>query len=273
MNYQFFDYKYRINGFVSDLFSTPHIIYIAAVFILSFAAAYALRSTDHARIRQWLKIQSVFTVLLEAAKISWESFYDITTGQGFNWGGLLPIYACSLFIYMLPLAAWGKGKEKACAGAYLTTIGLLFGGIGVIYCNGLNFYPFWTFGAFYSLYFHAAMFFTGVLLLMTGYVQPEWKNVKLAMVPVLLLALAAIPVNYALGSDYMQIYSGEGVPVYEELAAFLAEKGLRPVYTVIMLLTYVPLAALVVEVSRRLKAARSGKESVRSAPFRLQLRH
>ena len=89
---------------------------------------------------------------------------------------------------------------------------------------------------------------------------------------ILLLALAAIPVNYALGSDYMQIYSGEGVPVYEELAAFLAEKGLRPVYTVIMLLTYVPLAALVVEVSRRLKAARSGKESVRPAPFRLQLR-
>ena len=273
MNYQFFDYKYRINGFVSDLFSAPHIIYIAAVFILSFVVAYALRSTDHARIRQWLKIQSVFTVLLEAAKISWESFYDITTGQGFNWGGLLPIYACSLFIYMLPLAAWGKGRGKACAGAYLTTIGLLFGGIGVIYCNGLNFYPFWTFGAFYSLYFHAAMFFTGVLLLMTGYVQPEWKNVKLAMVPVFLLALAAIPVNYALGSDYMQIYSGAGVPVYEELADFLAGKGLRPVYTAIMLLTYVPLAAFVVAVSRRLKAALSGKESVRPAPFRLLPRH
>ena len=273
MNYHFFDYKYRISGFVSDLFSTPHIVYIAAVFILSFAAAYALRRTDHARIRKWLKIQSVFTVLLEAVKICWESYYDIQTGQGFNYGGLLPLYACSLFIYMLPLTAWGRGKGKACAGAYLTTIGLLFGGIGVIYCNGLNFYPFWTFGAFYSLYFHAAMFFIGVLLLMTGYVRPEWKNVKLAMVPVLLLALAAIPVNYALGSDYMQIYSGDGVPLYEELAAFLAGKGLRPLYTAIMLLTYVPLAALVVSISRKLNAALPERERTKITRFRLLPRH
>ncbi len=270
MHYHFFDYKHNITGFSSDLFSTPHIVYIGLVFVMSFVLAWELRKTDHARIARALKWQFVLTAILELAKITWESSYDIMTGQGFNWGGLLPLYTCSLFIYTLPFAAWGKGRARDCAGAFLTTIGLLSGGIGVIYCNGLNYYPFWTFGAFYSLYFHASMFFTGVFLLMSGYVRPKWENVRLAMIPVLLLALVSTPVNYYLGADYMQTYSGSGVPVYEGLAALLAGKGLRPVYTGIMLLTYMPLAALMVGISRLVEAILHKDKESRAVP-RLQL--
>lgn len=250
MHYRFFDYKHNISGFQSDLFSVPHLVFIVLVFLFSLAAVPLFRQADRQRITAWLKIQAVFTAVLEVVKIVWESYYDITTGQGFNTGGLLPLYTCSLLIYLLPLAAWGKGRAKDCALAFLTTVGMLSGAIGVIYCNGLNYYPFWTFGAFYSLYFHSSMLLTGVLLLASGYAQPEWKNVGLSFVPIVLLALIAAPVDYLLGADYMQLYSGSGVPLYENLAAFLAERGLRPVYTLIMLLTNLPLAALVVAICR-----------------------
>lgn len=250
MDYGFFDYKYNISGFSSDLFSTPHLVYIILVYLLTFLLAWRLRHTDHRKIRTLLKVLFVCSLVLEIGKISWESYYDITTGRGFNKEGILPIYTCSLFIYTLPFAAWGRGKVKRAALSFLTTIGLLYGAIGVIYCNGLNFYPFWTFGAFYSLYFHSAMFATGVFLLMTGFHQPAWKDALWAMIPVLLLCLAAIPANHAWGSDYMMIYSGSGLPIYEDLAAALAAKGLRFVYTGIMILTHIPLAALVIAVSR-----------------------
>ncbi len=250
MTYHFFDYKHNITGFQSDLFSVPHLVFIGLVFLFSFLTIWLFRNADRQKIGKWLKVQAVFTAVLEVVKISWESYYDITTGQGFNAAGLLPIYTCSLLIYMLPLAAWGKGKLRDCALAFLTTIGMLFGAIGVIYCNGLNFYPFWTFGAFYSLYFHMSMFLTGVILLSSGYARPEWKNVGLSFLPISLLALIAIPVDYALNTDYMQLYSGSGVPLYEDLAARLAARGLRPIYTLIMLLTYLPLAALVVGICK-----------------------
>lgn len=250
MTYHFFDYKYNISGFQSDLFSTPHLVYVGLVFMFSFLAAWIFRNAGREGIGKWLKIQAVITPVLELVKIGWESYYDITTGRGFNAEGLLPIYTCSLLIYLLPLAAWGKGRARDCALAFLTTIGMLFGAIGVIYCNGLNFYPFWTFGAFYSLYFHTSMFLTGVVLLASGYVRPEWKNVRLSFIPVAALALIAVPADYILSTDYMLLYSGSGVPLYEDLAAWLAERGLRPVYTLIMLLTHLPLAAAVVGICR-----------------------
>lgn len=252
-NYGFFDYKYNIPDFDSDLFCPAHIAYIVLVYVLSVLVSFLLRKTKHERIAVFLKVQFVLMLLLEIAKISWESYYDVTTGRGFNYFGLLPIYTCSLVMYTLPFAAWGKGRWKDFPLAFLTTIGLLYGAIGVVYCNGLNFYPFWTFGAFYSLYFHSAMFFTGVFLLFTGFKKLEWKDSLRAMVPVLLLSLVAIPVNYSIGSDYMLIYSGGGVPLYEDLASWLASKGLRFVYTAIMLLTHIPLAAVVIGVYKLIK--------------------
>ena len=255
-DYGFFDYKYNISGFESDLFSTPHIVFIVLVYLLGFSLCWLLRKTDHKKITRFLKVLFVFSALLEIAKISWESYYDITTGRGFNKEGLLPIYTCSLFIFTTPFAAWGKGKVKRAALAFLTTVCLLYGAIGVIYCNGLNFYPFWTFGAFYSLYFHSAMFITGVFLLMTGYHRLRWSDALWQMIPILLMCLVAIPVNYRLGSDYMMIYSGSGVPIYEDLAEQLAAKGLRFVYTAIMILTHIPLAALVIAIYKLLTGKR-----------------
>ena len=243
--YNFFDYKYDIEGFESDLFSAPHIVFIVAVYIFAFVFSYLLRNARRDRIAAALKILSIVMVLHEISKISWESYYDITSGRGFNKVGLLPLYTCSLFIYTLLSAAWGRGRVKEYSLSFITTIGLLYGAIGVVYCNGLNYYPFFTFGAFYSLLFHSTMFVTSVFLLVSGYKELEWKDALRAMVPILLLALLAIPADYIMKCDYMLIYSGSGVPLYEDIAARLAEHGLRPLYTLLMLATHIPLACVV----------------------------
>ena len=246
MNYGFFDYKYNIPEHGSDLFTLPHIVYIILVYIAAFAVTFLLRKTKKEKITVFLRVFSLVMVVLEATKITWESWYDINTGRGFNSGGLIPVYTCSLFIYSLLFAAWGKGKAKEAALSFITTIGMLFGAVGVIYCNGLNFYPFWTFGAFYSLFFHSSMFVVGMFLLMTGYKKLDFKDIFSSFIPVLLLSVVAIPINYTYGSDYMLLYSGSGVPLYQDLSVKLADLGIRYVYTFIMLLTHLPLSALVI---------------------------
>ena len=256
MDYSFFDYKYNIEGFSSDLFSLPHIVFIGLAYILTFLLSYRFRKARHRRIDVGLKVLSVVAAVLEITKITWESYYDITTGHGFNWIGILPVYTCSLFIYTLLVAAWTRGKARRFALSFLTTVSVLYGAVGIVYCNGLNFYPFWTFGAFYSLFFHTAMFSTGVFLLMTGYYSLEWRDALRALVPILLLAIVAIPINHIFGpqgADYMMIYSGSSVPLYEDLAAWLASKGLRFVYTGIALATHIPLAALVIAICKLIK--------------------
>ena len=255
LGYGFFDYKHDIPEFESDLFCTEHIIYIVLVYLIGFFGFAFLKRCDHDRISKRLKVFSILMVLFEITKITWESWHDISHGFGFNYEGILPVYTCSLFIYTLLAAAWGRGKVREAALAFITTVGLVYGAVGVVYCNGLNFYPFWTFGAFYSMFFHSAMFLTGTYLLFSGYKTLGLSDVFLSFIPIMLLAVVAIPIDYALGVDYMLIYSGSGVPLYEDLAASLAEKGARPVYTLIMLATHLPIAAIVVEAYKLIRSA------------------
>ena len=248
MNYHFFDYKYNISGFESDLFSTAHLVFIILAFLSVILLAIFARKAKYDHISVFLKVISIVVVVLEITKISWESYYDITTGRGFNKEGLIPVYTCSLFIYTLLFAAWGKGKVKDVALSFLTTVGLVCGAIGVVYCNGLNYYPFWTFGAFYSLFFHYSMLSVGVFLLASGYKQLSVKDIYKSWIPVVMLAVIAIPIDYIMQTDYMQLYSASGVPLMESLAEVLAAHNLRFIFTIIMLLAYMPMAAAVVGV-------------------------
>lgn len=269
--YSFFDYKHNIEGFDSDLFSTPHIIYIAAVYALGVTLSILFRSAKRERITAALRFLSIAAVVFEVSKISWESYYDVTTGHGFNYGGILPLYTCSLFIYTLLGAAWGRGKVREYCLSFISTIGLLYGAIGVIYCNGLNFYPFWTFGAFYSLFFHSAMFITGIYLLISGYKKLECADCLRAFVPIVLLALLAVPFNYIYNhrfnsnADYMLLYSGDGVPVYQDISSRLGERGLRFLYTLLMLATHIPLAGIVVGAYKLISALIMPKRKSESA--------
>ena len=248
--YHFFDYKYFIEGFSSDLFSVPHIIYIVLAYVSCVLFAVLFRNASHKRIEIFLKILSLIVLALEVVKITWESYFDITTGRGFNWGGILPLYTCSLFIYTLLIAAWGKGKAREMSLSFIATISMVSGAIGVVQCNGLNWYPFWTFGAWYSLMFHYLMFAVGILILATRYKVVGWKDIYIAWIPMVILSVIAGPANYAYGADYMQIYEGSGIPLFSTLAEKMAEVNLRPLFTIIMLSAYMILSALVVSVCK-----------------------
>ena len=246
MGYHFFDYKYNIPNFSSDLFSTWHIIYIILAYLSCILLCIFLPKKKKHNIDLFLKIIGIAVLIAEISKVSFESYFDITTGRGFNVGGIMPCYTCSLFIYCTLLAGFTKGKVKDICISFLSTIGLISGAIGVVYCNGLNFYPFWTFGAFYSLFFHYSMMLTGIVLLASKYKKLEWKDAIYSWLPIVILSVAAIPLNHVFNADYMQLRDGTGVPLYHDLALYLIDHKLGFIYTIIMLFTYIPLSGLVI---------------------------
>jgi len=157
-------------------------------------------------------IKPVFTVIwavmvvMEVTKIIWES----TTGNTVRLEvtGILPLYACSLYMYAMPFAIWGKGKVKFAACGYVCTLGLLGACVNFFYpMTVLYRYSIISFSAMHSMLYHAAMLFTCLVMLLSGYhrytrITSAWY-LFLPCIPSLILSIPANIINYTYGADYM----------------------------------------------------------------------
>ena len=253
----FFTYKYFLEGYNGqDYMGLGQFVYSGISILVIILASVLLRKISHKKIDILLKILAVLIPFLDILKITVESYFDITGGHGFNFSGLIPLYTCSIFVYTLPIAAFGRGKAREYTLSFVTTIGIFAGLTNFVMAPILNTYPFFNFHTFVSLHLHFWMVFTGIFLIATGYYVPRWADVFKSMVPLAAWSLVAIPVDYALSAyygwsvDYMLYYSGNGAPLLPELASALAAHGLRPVFTLIMFILYGIIAAIIVSIIR-----------------------
>lgn len=258
--YNFFDYKdyILIDGKVysgQDYFSLTHIIFMVLATLAIIFLCIFFRKVSHKKIDIYLKVLAIFIPLLEIIKITWESYYDITLGKGFNFAGIVPLYTCSMFIYILPLVAFGKGKIKEYATAWLGSICIFAGFTNFYLTQILHTYPFWTFAGFQSMLYHFLMSFTGIFLVVTGYFKPKWIDIIKGYVPLLIFSVIVIPVNYYLNSigysaDYMLYMWGNGAPVLPSMANFFASNNLHFIYTLIVVVGYVLVSGLVIAIEK-----------------------
>ena len=244
MDYGFFDYKYNIAGYAGQDFDNGmRYVYMVFCLVMIPLLVFLFRKADRKRVTYTLRALSIFMIVLDVTKIVWESYWDITTGQGFNFGGLLPLDTCSIFLFVLPVAAFGKGKLQEYSLAWLVTFGFVGGFANVLFIQGLKWYPFWTFGAMYSMIYHFVMVFTALWIVATLYLKVKPKHILYALVPHGIFSLIAIPLNYVFGWDYMLYRRAGGVPAVEGISDKLIESGLPWVTPLIMIAVYVSLDA------------------------------
>ena len=240
----FFGYKLEFEGYDGgDLFGTIHILFMVGAFLFTGLVCVLTRKTPKRRVEIFLNVLLVVVPVLEAAKICWESYYDIHVyGGQFNFSGLLPLYPCSLFLYALPLAAWAKGKPKDFALSFLTTMGVFFGLTNFVYLNVLKIYPLFTYASMVSFNYHFLMVFTGIFLQATGYYRPRLYSVFKAEGLFALYALVPATVNY-IGNrispfewfDYCFLYNGNSFPFLLSQVRQALGEDLRLVYTLLVI--------------------------------------
>ena len=245
MEYGFFDYKYLIEGYHGqDFDGAMRYVFLVFCFASIPALIFLLRNTKHTTVTKVLRFLAIFMIVLEVAKVSWESYWDIKTGQGFNAGGILPFDTCSLFLYMLPLAAWGKGKVRTCALGWLSTLGLVGGVSNVLFLQALKYYPFWTFGAMFSMVYHYLMVFVALWIVATRYLVFKPVTMFYAFFPHLLFSVLVIALDYHFGWDYMLYRFAGGVPFVEGVASDWMAAGTPYLTTLLMLGLYFLFTAL-----------------------------
>ncbi len=137
--------------------------------------------------------------------------FDSCTGKAVfvEWSSILPLWHCSIFMYTLPFAVFGKGKVRWAACGYICTLGLLGGVVNFVYpASYLSYYSCLSFAGFRTIFYHGAMVFTAVTMLLSGYHSfrgvSRWQQLLLPAVPALIVSVPANIANFLIpGADYM----------------------------------------------------------------------
>ena len=223
------------------LFTPLHFAFSAVV--LCVVIGSALYVSHHKKL-----IKPVFTavwavmVVWEFVIVAWESLSGSVAQLDLQTN--LSLYPCSIFLYVMPLAIWGKGRLKQMACGYVCTLGLLGAAINFVYpATRLSFYSCISFPGFHTFSFHGSMLFVCLVMLLSGYHRyrdvSDWKDLFLPCVPTLLLSIPANLVNYsAIGADYM-FFRGQ-LPIIASLTGHTTE--LRT--TIILYVFYIIMPAL-----------------------------
>ena len=237
-NYHFFDYKYNIPGYTGqDHGSIAQYLYLSISIILIIVLLYLLRKSSRERVLHIIRGISIFLILFYIVKTSWESYYDIQLSGSFN-TGLLPLDTCSLIMLAGVLAGFTKGKIERIASCWLATGGVLGGFATMILLNAFYYYPFLSFGAFYSMIWHFLMVFLGLLMIVTGYVDCNYKTILSGFFFHILFSILVIPIDFIFQWDFMMYYNLGSIPFFEGIASNLTMHGFRFLNPFMMLVLY-----------------------------------
>ena len=136
------------------MFQPPHIAVLVCTALFTVLACRWARSAPGEAVARWLRVGAVAVLLFDPAYWLWEvgSFGRINPATS------LPLYLCSLFWMMLPLAVFARRDWlRQMASATVCTMGLLGGVFGLVFNIYLSRYPFFSFVPVRSLLYHMLM--------------------------------------------------------------------------------------------------------------------
>lgn len=189
------------------LFTPLHFICAGILLVLLVTTAVWVAKRREKTIRTVFLVIWLATLVLEPTKIVWETLSGAS--HNFEWGGILPLYPCSIFMYAMPFAIFGRGKVRYVGCGYVCTLGLLGAAVNFFYpANILSNYSCLSFAGFHTFFFHGAILFCALVMLISGY--HSYKSAKtvwdllLPALPALAVSVVANLVNFSkIGSDYM----------------------------------------------------------------------
>lgn len=189
------------------MFTPLHIVFaIISVALVVTLGLYVSRKSEKT-IRRVLFVLWIVIVALEFTKMIWETVSGAQVN--FEWGGMLPLYPCSVFMYAMPLALFGKGILRRAGCGYMCTLGLIGGSINFVYpATILSNYSCISFAGFHTFLYHGAIVFTALVMLRSGYHSyrkvTKWWELFVPALPFFATSIVANIVNFSkIGSDYM----------------------------------------------------------------------
>lgn len=192
------------------MFQLPHLFVLAGTAALVPAVWRGAKRLNQAAAARCIKVCAVLVLLFDPVYWIWE----IRSFGTINPATTLPLYLCSLFWLLLPLAAFARRDiVRQTAAASLCTIVMLCGIFGLVFNVYLNRYPFFSFVPLRSLLYHILMVLVPTGMWASGYYRPQPRDRFLCFIPVILLVAVSLLLNHLYGWDYCYTAGGAGTPL------------------------------------------------------------
>ena len=197
-------------------YSVDYIVwYIVALLIIGLGIFFLNKYKTEKRINIVLIVLWAVALALDLAKLIKNIYY------GFSISGDIPFYICSLYLYLMPVAIWGKGIWKRMACTFICTLGL-FGAImnyvipSVVVNNSL-----FSFSGFHTTLYHTILWTTPLVMLCTGYFKLRFKDFGWSFLAFVVITLPVVIFNYIAETDYMYFREG-GIDLVKNLATTMS---------------------------------------------------
>ena len=237
-DYNFFDYKYNIEGYSGqDYGGLAQWVYLGVSAVLLVVLLMTLRRMPREKIIGMVGRIGIFLAVFYLIKVTWETVHDVKRGDGFNLY-LLPMDTCSLITPAALLAGFNKGKIGQAARCWIVTGGIL-GGFGtMLFLTAFRYYPFCTYGAFYSMIWHFTMVFLGLMLIVAYSGRMDFSIVTRGFLFQLAFSAIIIPFDYIMDMDFMFYRELSFISLTEDLGGWMTERGLWFMNPIIMMAMY-----------------------------------
>lgn len=246
----------KCNGFHGRLFGPSHIIMTLVTLSAAVLLVFFLRKMKHKNVRRLMQIFCFFMLVSDMIKWIWElvEFGRIDPAES------LPLYTCSIIIFALPFAAFGKGNVQRSALSFICTLNVMGAFLGVILSKLFVRYPFYHLNVLNSFLYHGVLIFLGLLPWATRYYVPEKRDLGLFFIPFLAMAVPVIILNGIFHWDYMFLHDGAGTPFN-----ILSRMVPPPVYIFLVILGYYAAPVVLFYVPTIVRAVKARRARKRNA--------
>ena len=179
------------------MFNTSHYIAMLICFSAVIAGVIFTKKFTKQQIDKMIRATAVFITVLEITKMILNIYYE-----GLNYlNNILPLHFCSLFIYSLWMAGYGKGRVKKLGESFLSGGCIIAGSFFLIMpSSSLLIFPIFHYQCLYSLLFHSLMLYFGLMYFIKGFFDLSIKNYAYYAVFCLVFCAVAFTVNEITGA-------------------------------------------------------------------------
>ena len=233
-------------------YNLEYIIAIVILISLSFVLPIFLRKKEEKTINKFLIVLWGIAVAFDLTKYGYGLISAIKNGPITSMGNLdLPLWTCSMFLYLMPFVLFGKkGKfSRACA-AFICTISFFAGIVNFAIPAEESLFSFY---GMHKIIYHYILMLVPAIMLGTGYFKLKFKDIASVMATFIIFGIPVYIFNAIYHQDYMFTYDGSFLPID---VSFISSK---PLYTFLILIVYALLALLVISIDVGIRKLASKK--------------